>query len=226
MTPYNMDDAEAEARAAIDSGDLDRIAAATSTVDALDKPKPAATLHQAALWYASLGIPVFPLQPGRKAPLGSCETCKDGKCPGPETCGHDLCHGLKDATTDATRINQWWLKNPQRNIGIATGHAFDAVDVDGPEGQRSRATHWDAIFADIDRDCVAKVLTPRPGGMHIYVPPTGDGNSTEIVSKVDYRGMGGYVLAPPSVIAPGGKDHPGTYRFLGTPSLTAAEVAA
>jgi hypothetical protein len=220
MTPITIKDSEAQMRAAIVSGDPEQIAAAAALVDQLDRPKPSASLHQAALWYAGLAVPVFPLRAGTKAPMGSCLECRDGKCPGPQECGHDLCHGLKDATTDIARINQWWGHDPRRNIGIATGHVFDAVDIDGPDGQQSRATHWQDVFADIDRDCLAKVLTPRPGGMHIYVPPTGDGNSTEIVPKVDYRGLGGYVVAPPSVIEPGGKDSPGTYRFLGEPRLS------
>lgn len=219
MTP------EDEFAAASASGDLAAIDAASAKIDALDKPKEPPTLLGAALWYASLGIPVFALIPGRKVPFGLCaETCKDipgerPKCPGPHECGHDQCHGVLDANTDTERLRRWWTAKPNANIGLATGHLFDAVDVDGPTGQKSRAQHWDEIFARIDADCVAKVLTPRPGGMHIYVPATGQGNSSNIVAAVDYRGLGGYVLAPPSVITPGTADNPGTYRFLGTPKL-------
>lgn len=202
MTPYNMDDAEAEARAAIDSGDLDRIAAATSTVDALDKPKPAATLHQAALWYAGVGLRVFPLSPRSKIPFKGSKGCKE-------------------ATSDPDAINAWWVETPDANIGIATGHLIDVVDIDGLEGQRSRAQHWDDIFATIDEDCLAKILTPRRGGMHLYVPAQGDGNSAHLFPGVDYRGAGGYVVAPPSV------NDQGAYRFLGTPDLARlAAVAA
>lgn len=227
MTPISMEDAEARLRAALTVGDAAQIDAAAALVDQLDEPKPVATLHASALWYVSVGIPVFPLIPGAKMTLKSCDPCSDRpdtgpKCPGPEACGHPLCHGFKDATTDPAKVNDWWTADPNRNVGIATGHVFDVVDVDGMEGQQSRAQHWEGVFADIERDCVAKVLTPRPGGMHIYVPPTGDGNSTNIVPKVDYRGIGGYVVAPPSVIAPNGRDHPGTYRFLGEPRFSPA----
>lgn len=223
---------EDEFTAASATGDLARIDAASAAIDRLDVAKEPPTLLGAALWYAERGIPVFALIPGRKLPFGLCaETCKEipgerAKCPGPHECGHDQCHGVLDANTDADRLRRWWTAKPNANVGLATGHRFDAVDVDGPIGQKSRASHWDDIFARIDTDSVAKVLTPRPGGMHIYVPPTGQPNSTNIVTAVDYRGLGGYVLAPPSVIAPGTADSPGTYRFLGTPNLTApGEVA-
>lgn len=211
MTPYSMEAAEAELRAALDSGDLARINVAAAEVDALDeairRQKPSVTLHQAALWYVDMGLRVFPLGQGSKIPFKGSRGCLD-------------------ATNDAGRINDWWTATPDANIGLATGHLVDVVDIDGPGGQKSRAQHWDQIFAAIEADQVAKVSTPRPGGMHIWVPATGEGNSTNIVPSVDYRGLGGYVVAPPSVIAPGGKDHPGTYRFLGEPRLAPASEAA
>jgi hypothetical protein len=43
-------------------------------------------------------------------------------------------HGLKDATCNRARILAWWTRHPQANIGLATGHRFDILDVDGPEG--------------------------------------------------------------------------------------------
>lgn len=224
MKPYSMADAEADLRAAIDAGDQAKVEALGALVDELEaaERKPTATLHQAALWYAGVGLHVFPLRAGSKIPLAKCDRCKARDCPGPQECAHDLCHGLKDATTDAERVARWWTDMPNANIGLATGDGFDAVDIDGQPGQQSRVAHWADIFGAVDADNLAKVLTPRPGGMHIYVPPTGDGNAAGIVPGVDYRGVGGYVLAPPSVIAPGGKDHPGTYRFLGTPNLSKA----
>lgn len=231
MTPQTIDGAEQALRRAIDSGDRDMIAACEAIVDRLDpnlKPSaPTAPLLGSALWYAERGLPVFMLSPGTKIPRAQCQACKDAKCPERERCGHETCHGLHDATTDLAKIREWWTANPKANIGIATGHRFDVVDIDGPEGQQSRAEHWDGIFAQVDADSVAKVLTPRPGGMHIWVPATGDANSTKIVPSVDYRGVGGYAVAPPSVVSQWAADnlpnhHVGPYRFLGTPRLDAS----
>lgn len=171
-------------------------------VDRLDQAerRTTATLHQSALWYASVGLRVFPLSPGSKIPYrGS--------------------NGCLDATSNPDVITGWWDHSPDANIGIATGHLVDVVDIDGLPGQKSRARHWDDIFAQVDADAIAKILTPRPGGMHLYVPATGDGNKAGILPGIDYRGRGGYVVAPPSVITPT-HGTPGTYRFLGTPRLT------
>jgi hypothetical protein len=157
-----------------------------------DEPREMPSLHSSALWYASVGLRVFPLQPGTKIPMrGS--------------------RGFKDATTDTDRINAWWTATPEANIGLATGHLVDVVDIDGAPGQKSRAEMWESTFERIDADSVAKTLTPRPGGMHIFVPSTGDRNGADIAPGVDYRGLGGYVVVPPS------RTDVGTYRFLGTP---------
>lgn len=196
--------AEANLRAAIDSGDLDRIAAATVALDQLGQPsRPKVTLLGAALYYAEVGLRVFPLSPGSKIPFRGSSGCLD-------------------ATSNPELIRDWWDRDPDSNIGIATGHKVDVVDIDGAPGQKSRAEHWDPIFEQIDRDAVAKSLTPRPGGMHVWVPATGDGNRTGIFPGIDYRGVGGFIVAPPSVLIEGkckDTDTPGPYRFLGTPSF-------
>jgi len=46
-------------------------------------------------------------------------------------------HGVKDATTNRARILAWWTRHPQANIGLATGHRFDVLDVDGPAGAQA-----------------------------------------------------------------------------------------
>lgn len=192
--------AEARLRAALDSGDPDTIAEAVAAIGP-DDVAPPAPLGSAALWYAEQGLRVFPLQPGTKIPL------KGG-------------HGCLDATSDPEQIRAWWARVPDANIGIATGHLVDVVDIDGPKGQKSRGEFWEDIFAQVDADSVGKVLTPSPGGMHVFVPATGDGNGTNIAPSVDYRGVGGYVVAPPSVT------DVGTYRWLGAPRFEVLGAAA
>jgi hypothetical protein len=184
-------------------------------------------LTRAARWYGAQGIAVFPLKPGGKQPLigkahpddpTAQRECKRG-------CGRDG-HGLYDATTDPERINGWWTTTPQANIGLRTGLTFDVLDVDGPAGMRTYSDQ--IIHAgcprrpgsDIPSCCddrghrcpgntsrllelagtVLGVALTRGenGGMHIYMPPTGSANGTSILPGIDYRGAGGYVVAPPS----------------------------
>src|SRR5215469_11221378 len=70
-------------------------------------------LLAAALAYAARGWAVFPLQPGGKKPMAGS-------------------NGFKDATIDHAQIEAWWTKNPDANIGIATGAAsgISVLDVD------------------------------------------------------------------------------------------------
>lgn len=134
-------------------------------------------LGNAAVWYASQGIAVFPLQPGDKKPY-----------PGSR--------GFKDATTDMDRARAWWNKHPTSNIGLPTGHLFDVIDIDGPTGARSlHDLHASGALPAIH----AIVSTGRECGRHLYVTPTGDGNAAAVWPGIDYRGLGGYVVAPPSV---------------------------
>jgi hypothetical protein len=133
-------------------------------------------LANAARWYASQGIPVFPLTPGEKKPF-----------PGSR--------GFKDATTDLNQINRWWTAHPQANIGLPTGGLFDVIDIDGEQGAIS---YRELRGTDIIPRIYGKATTGRPCSRHLYIAATGDGNSTAVWPGIDYRGKGGYVVAPPS----------------------------
>lgn len=166
-----------------------------------------------AAWYASQGVPVFPLRPGHKKPL-----------PGS--------HGVDDATTDAATVAAWWAQHPDANIGAACGVLFDVVDVDGPGG----AASLDALYPGGWPATVARVRTPRPGGLHCYVPTMGApvkvGGRGGLPKGVDTRGAGGYVVLPPSTLvelrdAAGGIDqHAGVYAWEGdTPTFGPPDVS-
>ena len=136
----------------------------------------------AALEYAARGWPAFPLEPGGKRPLGRLAQ-----------------HGLKDATTDLERIRAWWGAEPEANIGLPTGLAFDVLDVDGDEGWRSLA------YAVAEHGCLssAPVAGTPSGGAHYLFRPTGLGNRAGFLPGLDWRGVGGYIVAAPSVGANG-----------------------
>jgi hypothetical protein len=186
--------------------------------------RPDLMLRDAALGYASRGIPVLPLHyplphhSDLQALTGdhqlpspvvrtSC-SCRDRGCgqPAKHPLGSLVPHGVKDATTNRARILAWWARHPQANIGLATGHRFDVLDVDGPAGERAirqlAAVHGLASSGPLVRT--------GGGGWHFYLAPTGLGNVHPAgLEHVDWRGRGGYVVAPPSRHASG---HP--YQWL------------
>jgi hypothetical protein len=161
-------------------------------------------IFRAAQWYAAtLGIPVFPCAPLQKRPATD--------------------HGLKDATRDQNTIREWWTMWPKANVAFPTGILFDVIDIDGPQGVISlgelRASgHLPPVMAS--------AMTPR--GFHYYIRPTGDRNTTNVRPGIDYRGKGGYVLAPPSWFGgePAGPKSPakpaGWYRW--SDPLTPAKI--
>jgi Bifunctional DNA primase/polymerase, N-terminal/DnaB-like helicase C terminal domain len=94
-------------------------------------------------------------------------------------------------------IKSWWDKYPDANVAIVTGKVSNlaVIDIDDK---------------DIDNEIINGIeeisdppttVTPR-GGRHLYFkyPDTyAIRNAVSIIPKVDIRGEGGYVIAPPSI---------------------------
>ena len=89
-------------------------------------------LLNAAKWYAQNGWHILPVH-----------GIKEGKC----TCGKThvdtkergkhpaSASGQKDATTDISKIEQWWTENPEFNIGMYAGPSgFFVIDIDPRHG--------------------------------------------------------------------------------------------
>lgn len=170
----------AEAFAAGDEAAVNRLTAELDAEDAarearLDDP---GALRDAAVWYAANGIAVFPLRPGSKVPGTK--------------------HGFKDATTDPQQALARWTTTPDANIGLPTGRRFDVIDVDGPAGTIALGEVKDAGGMP---EVLAWARTPH--GFHYLIPPTPGGNRAGILPSVDHRGVGGYIVAPPSRTADG-----------------------
>jgi Bifunctional DNA primase/polymerase, N-terminal len=139
---------------------------------------------------------------------GSGCSCRDPGCgqPAKHPLGSLVRHGVNDATCKRARVLAWWARHPQANIGLATGHRFDVLDVDGPEGaQTIRELATTQGFQSS-----GPLVRTGGGGWHFYLAPTGLGNIHPAeLAHVDWRGRGGYVVAPPSRHASG---HP--YQWL------------
>jgi Bifunctional DNA primase/polymerase, N-terminal len=178
--------------------------------------RPSWQLRDAALGYASRGIPVLPLhhpllphrrdlQPVTGNPqqaVGSSCSCRDPGCgqPGKHPLGALVPHGVNDATCNRARVLAWWTRHPQANIGLATGHRFDVLDVDGPKGAQA----IQELAAEYGLASSGPLVRTGGGGWHYYLAPTGLGNaSPRGLEHVDWRGRGGYVVAPPSRHASG-----------------------
>ena len=132
---------------------------------------------EAALDYASTGIPVFPCK--GKQPL--------------------IKGGFKGATTEEKQIREWWERWPDASIGLPTGETSGlwVVDVDC---YKEGVQDLPELFAEHELPETQMVRTGN-GGRHYYFKYNGKdiGCSIGTIAKgVDVKANGGYVIAPPS----------------------------
>jgi hypothetical protein len=147
------------------------------------------SLADAALRYANLGVPVFPCAPGGKQPLTP--------------------NGFHDATSLARIVAHWWERHPDANIGLPTGVTTGVlvVDVDVHGGESGYAAFERSRAAGLTEGWGWLVRTPS-GGLHAYYPavPEAEQRCWQVpAARVDFRGDGGYVIAPPSWIEVDGR---------------------
>ena len=155
----------------------------------------------AALDYASHGLPVIPVYEPDGA--GGC-SCRR------HDCGHPAKHprlrrGMRDATTDRNLICGLWSQWARANVGVLTGTpgGIFVVDVDSP-----KATETMLELADGRPLGGLAALTAR--GKHLwYLVLAGITiRSFTFAPDVHIRGLGSYVVAPPSLHISGRR-----YRF-------------
>lgn len=153
------------------------------TLSTMQRVATESTLARAALRYANLGIPVFPCVPGGKQPLTP--------------------NGFQDATSSARIVHRWWERTPDANIGLPTGARTGilVVDVDVHSGGKGFAA-FERARADGLADTWGWMVRTPSGGVHAYYPATDrEQRSWQVPSAhVDFRGDGGYIIAPPSRI--------------------------
>lgn len=98
-------------------------------------------------------------------------------------------HGLTDILTfrDAFR------HPATTGVGILTGPTYYVVDIDGEEGAR--------VWRDLvgDADFMPDRWVARTGrGLHLWYADYRMWRTTKLGTKLDFKGYGGYVAAPPS----------------------------
>ena len=136
-----------------------------------------------ALWYLKQGLSVMPLKPGDKTPLLETWSPYKEKLPTPQ------------------EVVMWWKKWPNANIGVITGKLSGIYVVDADE---TKAFEWFSKFLP-ENHKIPTVFTPRHHCYHFWFKyPDVDGvvltnTSGKIFPKLDTRGEGGFVVAPPSI---------------------------
>ncbi len=159
-----------------------------SDLRATPRELPRPDLPGAALRYAATGIAVLPLHTPRPGGVCSCreraECGSSGKHP-------RLRHGQRDSSTDPRLIRAWWRQWPDANIGLTTGAVLDVCDIDTNDG----------LAAVLDILNVIRPAGPlvRSGrGWHLWFAASNLPSRVGLLPGVDWRGRGGYVVAPPS----------------------------
>lgn len=149
----------------------------------------------AAIAYAGLGYPVFPVEPNGKAPLTELAP-----------------RGFKSATTDVATVENWWSEYPDANIGLATAGLI-VIDVDGDDNE------WLSDPEKMEQLSTAKAVALTPsGGRHFFFKKPNDkkwrNTTSDLALKVDTKTCGGYVVVSPSV------GEIGAYKWADTFELT------
>jgi len=139
----------------------------------------------AALELAQRGFFVFPLATNSKTPI--------------------TLRGHRDATTDPKRIDELWRRRPSANLGIACGASeLVVVDID----VKHKVDGWDSLTSAMDAlgqlPGPTRMASTPSGGAHLYFRAPEGVEIRNSVGKLgpglDVRALGGYVVAPPSVI--------------------------
>ena len=174
-----------------------------------------------AVYYAKLGIPVFPIKPRTKN-----EYYADYKHLGKPTKDHPKGTPYSwsaQATTDIESVKKAFQDHPEANIGGAMGNGLYALDID----DRADGSGFDSIARWEQEKMLPDVMNLNTwtsvtgsGGKQLFyflspelveiaksnhIDLAGDAGMIEPDSHVDTRGDGRYVVLPPSMHPNGNK---------------------
>lgn len=134
------------------------------------------TVLDAALSYAARNLPVFPVR--GKEPLTT--------------------HGFKDAVTHEPTIRAWFGRWPDAGIATPCGPGWFVLDADDEPVLKALEAEHGPLPPTVE------VVTPRPG-RHIYLRGEATNATGSLPDGIHIRGVGGYVLLPPSPHPNGGR---------------------
>ena len=156
---------------------------------------------EAARKYIARGFPVMPLcWPGQDQCCG-CGRGHQGKQIGKVPLTE---HGSKDATLTQEGVNEYWGKWPDANVAIVIPEGYFVLDVDADRGGHESLDILQERHAKLPK--TMSVITGG-NGIHLWFKADGIRNTTAFAgfSGLDVRGIGGYVVAPPSIHRNGGE---------------------
>jgi putative DNA primase/helicase len=147
------------------------------------------TPHDFARAYARAGLAVLPLH--SITANGTCSCPKRALCQDPGKHPRTK-NGLNDATTDLNQIERWWRSWPDANLGGAISADFMVIDLDDEPSARTAVSEagleWHESFhSKTGRGRHLFFLTSRPVR-----------SRTGFVKGLDIRGVGSYIVLPPS----------------------------
>lgn len=163
----------------------------------------------AALAFAEQGWPVHPCR-DRKWKFFEAGTPLLPRDKDPET-GKAIpkSGGLKKASIDKGKIREFWTLYPNALIGVCTGSTrLFVVDFD-PRVDEKAGEVWtlESLLDDLEKQMgeslpeTLRSVTPSGGHHYWFRWPDDDGdpirNRGNLPDKIDVRGVGGYVVAPP-----------------------------
>jgi hypothetical protein len=124
-----------------------------------------------------MGWNIIPLSPCQKTPATS--------------------HGVKDTTTDESKIREWWSLWPDANIGLACGEnsGVYVIDIDVSETKNG----FDSLKEFPQLPETIRQDTPSGGAHLFYAASDPPRNRNSFRSGIDIRGDGYYVVLPPSI---------------------------
>ena len=196
---------------------------------AMTMPEESAPMLDWALYYAGLGMSVFPIWTKTKDRFFKYEDFP-GRRSKKYPKGTPYSWSAQ-ASNDPERVRRFWTDHPRANIGIACGMrsgGLYVLDLDPEHTEKDPATGEERLITDgrerlheweLENGCTIPtdtwaVRTGR-GGSHLLFKghkdqfPTGSGGDADIFkddSGCDTRGDGRYIVAPPSL-------HPNGTRY-------------